>query len=162
VVGGSVWAADRLTRPRVPEGGTVTTIDLNPDAPHSPERTRRLADVAADAMRTLNYATLPHRGGLAYPGDAYDLLGALAQVAERLPQLCGQVGGFLDDAHSAGQLFETADGPWGGNARAAVDETISHLTFAADQASALRAALRDAQAEIRAVRYAGPDPDGGA
>ena len=132
-------------------------LDLDPDTPHSPERTRHLADVAAGAIRTLNYATLPHRGGLLHPGDAYELIAALAQVAERLPQLCGQIGGFLDDAERAGHLFESSDGPWGGDARAAVEEAIGHLTFAADHARALRAVLRDAQAEIRAVRYAGPD-----
>jgi hypothetical protein len=133
-----------------------TTIDLDPDSPHSPERTRQLADVAAETIRTLNYAT---RGddGLREPGDAYELLGTLAQLAERLPQLCEQIRDYLTEAHNRGELFEPADGPHQGSTALAVMLTRDALGRAAGDATTLREAFRNAQAEIRAVRYDGAD-----
>lgn len=135
-----------------------TTIDLDPDAPHSPERTRALADVGASVIRTLNYATRT-TDGLNDPGDAYELLGALGQLAERLPQLCGQIRDYLTEAHNRGELFEPADGPHQGSATLALMLTRDALGLAASEASTLRQALRAAQSEIRAIRYAGPDVD---
>lgn len=131
-----------------------TTIDLNPDAPHSPERTRALADVAAEVIRTLNYATRGH-DGLNDPADAYELLGALGQLAERLPQLCEQIRNYLTNAHNRGELFEPADGPHQGSATLALMLTRDALGRAAGTAAALRTDFRSAQAEIRAIRYDG-------
>lgn len=135
-----------------------TTIDLDPDAPHSPDRTRALADVAAEAVRTLNYAT---RGddGLHYPGDAYELLGTLAQLAERLPQLCEQIRDYLTDAHRAGHLAEPPTGPHKGSTALAIMLTRDALGRASADATDLRESLRLAQSEIRAVSYVGPDVD---
>lgn len=135
-----------------------TTIDLDPDAPHSPDRTRALADVAAEAVRTLNYAT---RGddGLIYPGDAYELLGALGQLAGRLPQLYRQLADWLTDAHDRGNLAEPADGPNQGSTALAVMLTRDALTRAIGDAESMREALGTAQSTIRAVRYVGPDVD---
>lgn len=132
-----------------------TTIDLDPDAPHDPKRTQQLADVAAEAIRTLNYAT---RGddGMRDPGDAYELLGTLAQLAERLPQLCQQIGDYLVGAQNSGELFEPADGPHQGSTTLAVMLTRDALGRAAGDALTMREAFRNAQSEIRAVRYNGP------
>jgi hypothetical protein len=135
-----------------------TTIELDPDAPHDPKRTQELADVAAAAIRTLNYAT---RGtdGLRDVGDVYELLGTLAQLSERLPQLYGQIRDYLTDAHNRGELFEPADGPHQGSTTLAVMLTRDALGRAAGDATTMREAVRNAQAEIRAVRYSGPAVD---
>lgn len=135
-----------------------TTIDLDPDAPHSPERTRALADVGASVIRTLNYATRT-TDGLNDPADAYELLGTLAQLAERLPQLCEQIRDYLTEAHNRRELFEPADGPHQGSATLALMLTRDALGRAAGDALTMREALRNAQSELRAVRYAGPDVD---
>ena len=137
----------------------TAALDLDPDAPHSPERTRRIADTAAEAVRALNYATLPGQGGLTYPGDAYDLLAALGTLAERLPQLCQQVARWLTDEQRAGHLVEGAHGPCGGSDALAVAHTADALTRAAWSAVVLRGMLGRAQSDISAVSYAGPDDD---
>jgi hypothetical protein len=136
----------------------MTTLDLDPDGPHYPERTRQIADTAAECIRVLNYAT---RGdgldGLRYPGDAYELLGALGQLAARLPQLYGQVADWLIDQTARGHLEETPDGQYSGRTSVAVTEAGRALRRAADGATTMRTAVENAQGAIRAVRYAGPD-----
>ncbi len=133
----------------------TTPVDLDPDAPHHPERTRQLADLAAEAVRTLNYAT---RGdaGLLYPGEAYCLLGGLGILAARLPQLYDQIGDFLARGQAAGHVDETPDGPHGGDARLAVGDAICALKRAVSHAEAMSVAVNNAQSAIRAVRYVGP------
>jgi|HubBroStandDraft_1064217.scaffolds.fasta_scaffold587844_2 hypothetical protein len=62
-----------------------------------------LARTAAEAVRSLNHATLGG-DGLAQPADAYEVLGELALAASRLPQLLGQVGTWLAAALAGGRL----------------------------------------------------------
>ncbi|HJY72681.1 MAG TPA: hypothetical protein VJ347_12940, partial [Streptosporangiaceae bacterium] len=52
--------------------------------------TVRLARTAAEAVRGLNWLT-GHDSGLGQPSVAYDLTGALALAASRLPQLLTQL-----------------------------------------------------------------------
>ncbi|MCW2597572.1 MAG: hypothetical protein JWP39_3460 [Jatrophihabitans sp.] len=63
----------------------------------TPEDARALADDASQTIRALNLATLPADGcpGLVHPTDAFDVIGALAELARRLPQLLEQVSAFL-------------------------------------------------------------------
>lgn len=140
---------------------TRPPLDLNPDTPHSPERTRQLADVAAEAIRTLNYATMIDRGGLDYPGDAYELLGTLGQLAARLPQLCGQVSAWLDAEQAAGNLGEVPAprGRYGGDSARAVTAAGSALAEAGRTASHLSSLLGEAQSAIAGVEYVGPADD---
>jgi len=137
----------------------TTTVDLNPDAPHSPERTRELADTAAEAVRALNYATQPGRDGLTYPGDVHSLLGALGTLTERLPQLCDQLGRWLATEQAAGHLAEGEHGHYGGDSGRAVIAARSALGEAGRTATRLTSLLGEAQAAISAVAYAGPDDD---
>jgi hypothetical protein len=65
--------------------------------------TTALARSAAEAIRGLNHATR-HQAGLGQPAVAYDILGALSLAASRLPQLLGQITGWLDQALAAGRL----------------------------------------------------------
>lgn len=66
-----------------------------------------LADLAAEAVRALNHATVPGQARLAYPSDVYDTLAALRRLAERLPQALAQLARWLDAEATAGRL--TAD-----------------------------------------------------
>jgi hypothetical protein len=65
--------------------------------------TLALARTAAEAIRSLNHATLGG-DGLGQPADAYAVLGELSLAASRLPQLLGQVGTWLAAALAAGRL----------------------------------------------------------
>jgi hypothetical protein len=67
------------------------------------EDTVTLARTAAEVIRGLNWATR-HQAGLGQPAVAYDILGALSLAASRLPQLIGQITGYLDQALAAGHL----------------------------------------------------------
>ena len=69
----------------------------------SPRDTVTLARTAAEAVRSLNHATLGS-GGLAQPADAYELIGELSLAAAGLPQLLAQVGRWLASALEAGRL----------------------------------------------------------
>ena len=62
-----------------------------------------LARTAAEAIRGLNWATNCD-AGLDQPSAAYDILGALSLAASRLPQLLGQITGYLHRALAAGSL----------------------------------------------------------
>jgi len=62
-----------------------------------------LARTAAEAVRSLNHATLGG-DGLEQPADAYAVLGELSLTASRIPQLLGQVGRWLAVALAAGRL----------------------------------------------------------
>ena len=62
-----------------------------------------LARTAAEAIRGLNWVTR-HQAGLGQPAVAYDILAALSLAASRLPQLIGQITGYLGQALAAGRL----------------------------------------------------------
>jgi hypothetical protein len=114
----------------------------------------RLADQAAEAVRSLNHATI--RGaGLEFPADAYDVLGSLALLAARLPQALGQVQDFLDDATEAGRVA-VVDGEHAGDPVAAVTVCAHHLDHATVAAERLHAALDAARAAL--VWAAATDP----
>jgi len=72
------------------------------DSPQASPSPAALARTTAEAVRSLNHATLG--GGLEQPSDAYEVLGELATAASRLPQLLAQVAGFLDRALADGRL----------------------------------------------------------
>lgn len=92
----------------------------------TPAATQRLADNAAEAIRALNHATLPADGfpGLQHPCDAYYLLGALQQLAFRLPQLLAQLSAYLQRELQY-DAIAFADGPFIGDPFGAVG-TASH------------------------------------
>ncbi|MDI3389640.1 hypothetical protein QIS99_26135 [Streptomyces sp. B-S-A8] len=66
-----------------------------------------LAAQAADAIRGLNHATQAFKGQLAYPGDAYEVVGPLARLAHRLPQSFDQLNELLHKLTETGAV--TAD-----------------------------------------------------
>ena len=64
------------------------------------------AQGAADAIRALNYATLPHEGypGLEYPSDVYDVIGSLKTALQRMPQALQQSSLWLGEQYAAGKV----------------------------------------------------------
>lgn len=112
------------------------------DGPHSPEATVAAAGAIAHLVRYLNYATSRGRGlsqGVPYPGTAYDVIGNLCTVVERLPQLITQTGERLRELAELPNAAQNPDGDERWPARpdpeatawavwAALAETHDHLS----------------------------------
>ena len=124
--------------------------DLNPDGPHSPERTAEVADLVAEGIRYLNYATLGDAPGLGYPADAYSLLGHLYTATERMPQLFDQMAAFLSNWQASGQLAD-ANGADPNQRTAMAMARLADATVRVQQADR---ALRDAQNAIAGLYVA--------
>jgi hypothetical protein len=102
--------------------------------------TVRLARTAAEAVRGLNHLT-GHDAGLGQPSAAYDITGALALAASRLPQLLTQIERWLDRALAAGKLGHDI----GEDPADAIDAAAIFLSDARASASALAGDLNAAQ-----------------
>ena len=105
-----------------------------------------LARTAAEAVRSLNHATLGG-DGLRQPADAYAVLGELSLTASRIPQLLGQVGRWLASALAAGRLG-CDDGT---DPAAAVSGAWLFISDARGSAAALSRDLSQAQQQLAAV-----------
>jgi hypothetical protein len=105
-----------------------------------------LARSAAEAVRSLNHATLGGNG-LDWPADAYEVLGELSLAASRLPQLLGQVGRWLAAALAAGRLG--CDD--GADPAAAVSGAWLFLSDARGRAAARARDLEQARQQLAAV-----------
>jgi hypothetical protein len=99
-----------------------------------------LARTAAEAVRGLNWLT-GHDAGLGQPSVAYDLTGALALTASRLPQLLTQLERWLGQALAAGRLGHDL----GENPADAIDAAAVFLGDARLSAGALASDLNQAQ-----------------
>ena len=72
-----------------------------------------LAARAAEALRALNHRTRDP-GAFTGPAELYRLVGELAVLAGRLPQLLGQLDRWLRAEHDAGRIrADTGPGPGG-------------------------------------------------
>jgi hypothetical protein len=105
-----------------------------------------LARAAAEAVRSLNHATLG-AGGPGQPADAYEVLGELSLTASRIPQLLGQVGRWLAAALAAGRLG-CDDGT---DPAAAVAGAWMFISDARGSAAALARDLGHAQQQLAAL-----------
>jgi hypothetical protein len=102
--------------------------------------TVRLARTAAEAVRGLNWLT-GHDAGLAQPSAAYDITGALALAASRLPQLLTQLERWLGHALAAGRLGHDL----GEDPATAIQTAVIFLSDARASAGALAGDLNAAQ-----------------
>ena len=110
------------------------------------------ADAAAEAIRAINHLTL--WGGLAYPAEAYQLLGDLATLAYRLPQALAQLARQLDDWHTAGRVRIDPGTEFADNPGLAIATATSYLRDdAVPTAERLAAALNQAQQSIAYASY---------
>lgn len=110
-----------------------------------------LADVAAEAIRSLNHATFPGAastpGGLAWPSDVYDVLASLSVLAARLPQLLAQLDGFVTRAVDAGRIVVDG-GQFAGDPQAAAATASHWLEHAASLAAQLGHTVDQAQQAV--------------
>jgi hypothetical protein len=132
-------------------------MDLSADAPHTPDRTRRAAELAAQAIRLLNHATRHDRGGLKYPADADRVTTELGILVSRLPQLLSQIAGWYEAEQAAGRLT-VEYGPFEGYPVRAVSAVRTMMFNAAGIAEDLHAALEHAH-RITAAIAGGPEDE---
>ena len=126
-------------------------INLHVDGPHSPERTKEIADLLAECVRFLNYASMSGGGGLSDPADVYYVLGALYTGTQRLPQLFGQLATILDRQVAAGTLADNT----GGDPAVLSAEAGYALATAAGAGDGLTTDLHDAQQAISGLYVKG-------
>jgi len=119
-------------------------VNLNPDGPHSPERTAEAGSLFDDCSRFLVYATMAGKGGVAYPSDVYRLVADIYSATARLPQMCGQMEEFLRVQATTGRLYEAR----GRDVKIQCARGMAHLAQAAAAAGALTMALQAAQTDI--------------
>lgn len=129
----------------------MTQIDLNPSAPHSPERTKELGRAFNDVMTALAYGCQRFRGGLSEPGDVYDLLADLRLGLEKMPPLTRRISHFLTHPPHQNRLVRDD----GGDAAADVEHALACLSDAERAACVLADSLRLAQNAISHVASAG-------
>ena len=113
------------------------------------DETRQLAGQAAEAIRSLNHLT---RGddALEYPGDVYEVVASLRQMAERLPQLLAQLASWLKAEGDAGRVGH--DG--GDDAREQIGQVIAGLSVAITGADEMAVGLQEAHNSASGLRTA--------
>jgi hypothetical protein len=77
-----------------------------PGGPYPEYAVQDTAERSAEAVRLLNYLSLPQDGtpGLRYPADVYDIVASLKTGVQRHPQLLSQLSGWLWAEHTAGRV----------------------------------------------------------
>lgn len=119
--------------------------------PHDDETTTGISAVIAEAVRFLNYAT--RQGGVTEPATIYSVTGELETAAHRLPQVLGQLGGWLLAEAEADRIADTAHRP----APRLAAETREVLAEASAHAGRLGVALATVHELTRGLYT----PDGG-
>jgi hypothetical protein len=130
----------------------------------TPTEARAIADLASEAIRALNHATLYADGcpGLEYPSDAYQLVGAMHQLATRLPQLFEQLSAYLQRELQHERIAIDC-GPFAADPLGAIGTACAELEGDATTAARrLSSALDTAQQAIAFASYAPPDGAAGA
>ena len=126
-------------------------LAITPDGPHSPDRTRAVAEVIDAAFRLLTYATMSP-SGLGWPADVYSVLGQLAAAIDKLPQALRQMTEFIGEQVADGRAIENPSyGRHGGNAEAAHAELAAATREAFLAVADLAGLLRIAQSAVRGL-----------
>jgi hypothetical protein len=110
----------------------------------------QLADVAAEAIRSLNHATLPadREEGWEFPADAYSVVGNLGTLVMRLPQALEQLTEFVERLDAGGHV--RADGGDTGDRMVALRAGTGDAVAAAER---LRAALDEMHAALSPLAW---------
>jgi hypothetical protein len=117
----------------------------------------RLADQAAEAIRSANHATFPGTSTLVFPADVYDVIASLGVLAARLPQLLGQLDAWLTRQVEQGRVVVDG-GEYAGDPQAAVAVAGHWLDHAQSHATALQHALDQAQQAAAYLAASDDDP----
>jgi hypothetical protein len=123
------------------------------DGPYTPDETLRVAELIAEAVRYLNYATRT-RDAFEYPSQLDTAIRSLSSAASRLPQLLEQVSGWLADEQAIGRL-EIVSGEHAGDTPVAVITARGWLAEAGHLAGRLQVALDAAAAVTSTIAAAG-------
>jgi hypothetical protein len=126
------------------------SLSFSPDGPHSPEHTKEVADLLAECVRFLNYATMSGNG-LDDPADVYYILGALYTGTQRFPQLSRQLAALLAAQKDSGSLADNE----GRDVGSQVAMAGYHLDEAHAHAEDLTSAFQDAQQVISGLYVKG-------
>jgi hypothetical protein len=120
----------------------ICELEARLDGPHDDEHTAAVADLAAEAIRFLNYASGSHSpSGLVYPSTVYWIAGNLSSATYRMVQLFEQLGGWLATSDADGMLGTDDGAPTADvtmRARADLREATASASKLADQLSKLR------------------------
>lgn len=110
-----------------------------------------LADAAAEAVRSANHATLTAGPALGweFPSDAYDVVGHLLAMVQRLPQLLEQTGAHVQRLADGGHVRSDR----GGNGAEEVAAVLDALGRASTDAVAMAAALDTAHGALSPLAY---------
>ena len=113
------------------------------DGPHDDEHTAAAADLAAECVRFLNYATGSHSpAGLIYPSTVYLVAADLSSAAHRMVQSFGQLADWLAREDAAGMLG-TDDGSPSADVVTAARKRLAAASASAALLSAQLAALQN-------------------
>jgi hypothetical protein len=111
-----------------------------------------LADAAAEAVRSANHATLGGPAlGWEFPSDAYDVVGHLLAMVQRLPQLLEQTGAHVQRLADSGHVRSDR----GGNGAEEVAAVLDAIGRASTDAVAMAAALDTAHGALSPLAYEG-------
>ena len=130
------------------------TVALNIDGPRDPEYLLEVLQAAAQAIRVANHVSRD-RAALGEPADAYHAILELVSVAERLPQLFAQLGGWLEAEQAAARLA-VPSGTMAGRPDLTVLTVTETLAHAGTVAEELRAVL-NAAANVASTLAAAED-----
>ena len=122
------------------------------NGPYADTSTAGAADLAAEAIRYLNYAA--PRGGITEPATVATVAAGLATAAYRMPQLLAALGGWLEAEAAAGRLADDHRRPPALQA----DRTRAAIRTASDQAGSLAAGLSAVHNLAATLHAAGPAP----
>lgn len=116
-----------------------------------------LTDAAAEAIRGANHATAHWTRSLGweFPSDAYDVIGHLQALVQRLPQLLEQTGAHVQRLADAGHVRSDRGGSGAEDVAAALDA----IGRASTDAVAMAAALDTAHGALSPLAYDGPAED---
>lgn len=107
-----------------------------------------VADQAAEAIRQLNHKLIG--AGLTYPADAYETIGNLRTLTDRLPQALGLIAKWLQQEHDRGTIAHDSGGDVSEYALAVVDA----LRRAQEDAELLATALDGAHQSAAGLKTA--------
>jgi hypothetical protein len=134
-------------------------LDRRLDGPHADEYTAGAAELAAEAVRFLNYATGSHSPeGLSWPSTVYLVTADMQLAASRMPQCFGQLADWLRRENAAGMLG-TDDGTPPADVVARAGERLARAASFAEHLASELAALQSA---ISGLNGRGPGRAGGA
>jgi hypothetical protein len=128
-------------------------VELIPGAEPDPQYLLEVLEAFAECVRVANHQTA-RRGALMDTSEAAEAIRRITEAAQRLPQLLGQIAGWLAAEHEFGRI-RVPEGLHAGRPGEAVAAAGSALDDAAAIARSLEGRLRAAAKETWRMRTVG-------